>query len=75
MKSRGARGPAGRAIIGPMTRLALTLLAAALLAACGQKGALYLPDDAAAAVKVTPPAPATPDDAPDRSNEPRKRIH
>ena len=53
-----------------MTRIAL-----ALLAACGQKGALYLPDDAAAAVKVTPPAPATPDDAPDRSNEPRKRIH
>ena len=57
-----------------MTRIALTLLAAALLAACGQKGALYLPDRGAAPVTQSPPQ-ASPDDAPDRSNEPRKRIH
>jgi predicted small lipoprotein YifL len=56
-------------------RLALPLLAAVLLAACGQKGALYLPDQGAAPVAVTPPAPAAPGTETDRSSEPRKRIH
>jgi len=58
-----------------LLRLALPLVAAALLAACGQKGALYLPDAGAAPVAATPPAAATPGSEPDRSNEPRKRIH
>jgi predicted small lipoprotein YifL len=58
-----------------LIRLALPLLAAATLVACGQKGALYLPDAAAAPVAVTPAAPAAPGTEADRSNEPRKRIH
>ena len=59
-----------------MIRLALPLLAAVLLlAACGQKGALYLPDKGAAPVKATPSAPSAPGEEPDRSDEPRKRIH
>jgi predicted small lipoprotein YifL len=45
-----------------------------LLAACGQKGPLYLPDQGAAPVTVTPSA-SRPDATPDRSNEPRKQIH
>ena len=56
-------------------RLALPLFAAALLAACGQKGALYLPDPGAAPVTATPPAATIPGTEPDRSAEPRKRIH
>jgi predicted small lipoprotein YifL len=50
------------------------LACALLLAACGQKGPLFLPDQGAAPVTVTPPAGA-PDATPDRSNEPRKQIH
>jgi predicted small lipoprotein YifL len=57
------------------TRLVLPLIALAVLAACGQKGALYLPDPGAAQVAPTPPAAdATGADA-DHSNAPRKRIH
>jgi len=58
-----------------MMRLTLLLTASALLAACGQSGALYLPDPGTETVAVSPAAtPATPAE-PDRSNEPRKRIH
>jgi predicted small lipoprotein YifL len=61
-----------------MMRLTLLLTASALLAACGQSGALYLPDRDSTPVTVTPAAtpatPATPAE-PDRSNEPRKQIH
>ncbi len=61
-----------------MMRLSLLLTAFALLAACGQSGALRLPDPEAAPVTVAPDAPtaspATPAE-PDRSNEPRKQIH
>jgi predicted small lipoprotein YifL len=56
-------------------RLALPLLAAALLAACGQKGPLTLPDRGATPVTVTPSTAAAPGTEADRSNEPRKRIH
>jgi len=55
----------------------LAPLACALwLAACGQKGPLYLPDGDMPQ-KVARPQPSAPaDDAtPDRSNEPRKHIH
>ncbi len=61
-----------------MMRLTLLLIASALLAACGQSGALYLPDRGSEPVTVTPPttpATATTPAEPDRSNEPRKRIH
>ena len=61
-----------------MMRLTLLLTASALLAACGQSGALYLPDRGSEPVTVTPaatPATATTPAEPDRSNEPRKRIH
>ena len=52
----------------------LAPLACALwLAACGQKGPLYLPDQGA--VKVTPTPAADAPATPDRSTEPRKRIH
>jgi predicted small lipoprotein YifL len=65
-----------RAMIPPtLMRLALPLLAAALVAACGQKGPLTLRDPGAAPVAVTPPAPTAPGSEADRSNEPRKRIH
>lgn len=53
----------------------LLLVLALLLAACGQKGPLYLPDKGSAPVRVTPPAPTAPGEEPDRSNEPRKLIH
>ena len=52
-----------------MMRLTLLLIASALLAACGQSGALSLPDRGSEPVTVTTPA------EPDRSNEPRKQIH
>jgi predicted small lipoprotein YifL len=53
----------------------LAPLACALcLAACGQKGPLFLPDEGAAPVKVTPPAEGTAA-TPDRSDEARKHIH
>lgn len=42
-----------------MTRTALVVLAAALLAACGQKGSLYLPDQGLQAVPAGAPAPTT----------------
>jgi predicted small lipoprotein YifL len=44
-----------------------------LLAACGQKGPLYLPDESATKVAPAPAAGAA--GTPDRSNEPRKQIH
>jgi predicted small lipoprotein YifL len=65
-----------RAMMPPaVIRFALSLLATALLAACGQKGALYLPDKGAAPVAATPSAPDASGTQADRSNEPRKRIH
>jgi len=57
-----------------MRRLCILIVLVSLVSACGQKGALYLPDRGAAPVTQSPPQ-ASPDDAPDRSNEPRKRIH
>ena len=44
-----------------MTRIfrASLLLAAALLAACGQKGALFLPDDEREVITSVPTAPAS----------------
>ena len=53
-------------------RIAVALPLLAALAACGQKGALYLPDEERQ--KVEPPA-AQADIATDRSNEARKRTH
>ncbi|MFN3586535.1 MAG: LPS translocon maturation chaperone LptM [Moraxellaceae bacterium] len=44
-----------------MSRLAL-LACVALLAACGQKGPLYLPKAEPAATQAPAPAPATPQD-------------
>ena len=58
-----------------LSRLVVLLIAAGLLTACGQKGALYLPDAGAAPVTATPPAATIPGTEPDRSAEPRKRIH
>lgn len=62
-----------------MHRHAMSLLLALLLAACGQKGPLYLPDAAGKTrAPATTPAPAAAPAAgqePDRSNEPRKQIH
>ena len=69
-------------------RVLKTSLAAGLLSllacACGQKGPLYQPDEGVE-VAPAPPAPGTsPVDgvqapvtpgSPDRSDEPRKRIH
>jgi predicted small lipoprotein YifL len=59
-----------------MIRAALVLALLTLLPACGQKGALYLPDPEAQVVPPVAPAatPAVPGEA-DRSNESRKRIH
>jgi predicted small lipoprotein YifL len=69
--------------------LALLLLTAATMNACGQKGPLYKPDDgiavapAASVPSPVVPAPATSSDgtaapvtpaSPDRSDEERKRI-
>lgn len=54
-----------------MTRLLTAACVLALLAACGQKGPLYLPDKAAQAVPATPqasPAPADP------ATTPRRRL-
>jgi len=58
-----------------LARLLLPLIGVVLLAACGQKGALYLPDAGAAPVTATPPDATAPGAEPDRSSEPRKRIH
>lgn len=65
-------------------RIPAALLAAALLGACGQTGALYLPDGADPAVPAEPVPASTPDvtsegapvvpTSPDRSDEPRQRI-
>jgi predicted small lipoprotein YifL len=46
--------------------------AALLLAGCGQKGALYLPDKNAAQVVTTPPAQSTPAPSTPASAAPRK---
>jgi predicted small lipoprotein YifL len=54
-----------------MPRAAVCLLAL-LLCACGQKGNLYLPDEGIEAVPAATPAPAT--EAPDRTDEARKRT-
>lgn len=55
--------------------LAYVLVCAVLLAACGQKGPLYLPDQGASPVRVTPPADGAAAATPDRADEPRKQIH
>ena len=45
-----------------IVRAALLALALLLVAGCGQKGPLYLPDDQQAAERYGDPADATPDD-------------
>jgi predicted small lipoprotein YifL len=63
-ETRQILGPSGPIAVGPITRMALAcaarralagLCAAALLAGCGQKGPLYLPDGQTS----TAPPPAT----------------
>ena len=64
-----------------MKRVLLLAPLALLLAACGQKGALYLPAPDEGPVVISPapevvPEPAAPPASePDRSDEPRKRAH
>ena len=59
----------------PLALRLAPLALALILAACGQKGALYLPDGDLPQ-KVERPDPAAGASAtPDRSNEPRKQIH
>ena len=63
----------------PTFALRLSVLGCALLlAACGQKGALFLPDPGATPITTTPARADNGTDStatPDRSNEARKRIH
>jgi predicted small lipoprotein YifL len=64
-----------------MKRVLLLAPLALLLAACGQKGALYLPAPDEGPVVISPAPEAVPEPAPppasepDRSDEPRKRAH
>jgi predicted small lipoprotein YifL len=63
------------AMIAAMMRVAILCLFVPLLAACGQKSALYLPDRKSEPVAASPAAPAATPAEPDRSDEPRKKIH
>lgn len=64
-----------------MARRLLALSALALLAACGQKGPLYLPDRRPQPVPAAPAPTAAPAQAPDarqatgNDDEPRKSTH
>lgn len=58
-----------RLISGTAPCLALTLLLALLLAGCGQKGPLYLPDDKAAAERY-----GTPEQAQDTAEDAQKKT-
>ena len=55
-----------------MKRLIVATALLAFAAACGQTGALYLPEKHSAKVTADPQAPPA---EPDRTDEPRKRIH
>jgi hypothetical protein len=72
----------------PTTLLAAGLASLLLLAGCGQQGPLYHPDEgipigrqglpvpgATGADGAQAPGPAVTPTSPDRSDEPRKRIH
>jgi predicted small lipoprotein YifL len=59
------------AIMPNMRRVLLPALAL-LLAACGQKGPLHLPDKGSTTIKVTAPAATAPSQTPDHENDPRK---
>ncbi|MEY4761882.1 MAG: Prokaryotic lipoprotein-attachment site [Pseudomonadota bacterium] len=64
-----------RRLIRRLAPVAPALVLVLCLAACGQKGPLYLPDgDMPQKVERTP-ADASAGNTPDRSNEPRKKIH
>jgi predicted small lipoprotein YifL len=59
-----------------MRRALLLLLLAVSLAACGQKSALYLPDEPPQAIGVTDGTTQTDGATPtERNDEERKRIH
>jgi predicted small lipoprotein YifL len=62
-------------MIAAMMRVAIVFLLGSLLAACGQKGSLSLPDSRSEPVAASPAAPAATPAEPDRSGEPRKKIH